>query len=259
MQVEVSDSFPYPNMFLIAGRTLGTAAPPIEPVGALIVKQTVQTNGAIGPQKDIRMSDVEYSDPADPSDPHLDIRIETDLIPYKPFADLVAVRDSFVPGIFGTVRIDRGTGFGGFLPLDYGWRDRLKDPRKSEAGDAANFVPVQITDPANPPPLIERLKLPNGFENGFFNGGHPAGIGHLQEDNIIEFHDISPNPSFGVILPKGPTVTITMNDKPISPPVNIELGIDTVVYDISASHFLVTWRAVFPWEDRLADATLEAS
>ena len=256
MQVKVSDSFPYPNMFLIAGRALGTAAPPIEPVGALIVKQTVQTNGVIGPQEGILMSDVEYPDPADPSDPHLDIRLETDLIPCKPFADLVVVRDSFLPGIFGTVRIDHGSGFGGFLPLNYGWRDRLKDPRKSEAGDAAGFAPVQITDPANPPPLIERLKLPNGFENRFFNGGHPAGIGHLQENDTVEFNDTSPHQ---LILPKGPTVKITIDDQSISPPVNIELGIDTVVYDISANHFLVTWRTVFLWEDRLTEATLEVS
>ncbi len=62
-----------------------------------------------------------------------------------------------------------------------------------------------------------------------------------------------------VTIPAGPSLMITTDNTPIVPPVSIELNCDTVVFNETDAHYLITWRAVFPWEDRLTDATLEVS
>ena len=259
MQVEVDPTFPYPNMFLITGRATGASAPPVERVGVFIVKQTVLTDGTVTADQEILMADEPYVPPApENGEPNFDeddltIRLESDIAPTKPELDIAAVRNSFQEGSFGSVRINRG---GGFLPvpalnLNWGWRSRLTGPRDALAGDAENFVP-DVADP---------LKLPDGFFNGFFNGGHLTGTGdtnvadHLQANDMVEFHDGTT--ARQVTIPPGPSLTVTEDGSPIDPPVDITLGVDTVVYDSPAGHFLITWRAVFPWEDRLETATLE--
>lgn len=253
MQVEVSDSFPYPNMFLITGRAAGAMAPPVQPVGVLIVKQTVLLDGTIPPsdqQEAILLTDEEY-DPPSTNDDDLVTYLEADLAAYKPKLDIVAARDNFNRGSFGSIRIDRNDG-NGFQPeppdpplnLDWGWQSRVDNPRKAQAGiDPKEFTP-DVNDP---------FKLPDGFENLFFNGSRIRTEAHLEAGNRVEFGTAA----LPVTIPAGPALLITFDGAPISPTVSIELNCDTVVFDQTAGHYLVTWRAVFPWEDRLTEATLE--
>jgi hypothetical protein len=262
MQIKLDPQFPYPTLFLIAGRAAGAAVPPVEPVGFLVVKQTVQLNGSIAEQEDILLTDVQYA-PDLRGDKDLELRLETDLYPYKPNLDVVAIRDSYEPGDFGNVRLNRGNGFSPWLPLPYGWRTRGQQEedepaRIDEAGDdLVSFRPADTSDPSNPPGLLEVVNLPSGFRNSFFNGGHLSGLAHLKAGDIVEYNDGLTTRR--VVIPTGPNLTITKDDQPILPTVAIDLNVDTVVYDVPASHFLITWRAVFTWEDRIAAATLEVS
>ncbi|MCH8988035.1 MAG: hypothetical protein IIA92_04430 [Chloroflexi bacterium] len=256
MQIEVEEGFPYPNFFVISGRASGGG---VEKVGVFIVKQTVQLDGSIGEQQEILMADTTFEPeaPADGEDGfHVDnlaIRIESDIVPSKPGLDLAAVRDEFNFGGFGQIRIDRGAGF---LPdpplnLDYGWRTRLSGARKLEAGNALDFRP-DLDDPS---------KLPDGFNNTFFNGSNLTGdaslAAHLTEGEKVEFN--GPAGVVRVTIPPRPTLAVKIGDIIANPPVVMEEGADTVVYDVPAGHFLITWRATFPWEDRLEEAVLEVS
>jgi|GEM_PF-5359868 len=268
MQVNVPDDFPYPTFFVVAGRATGVPAAPVEALGVLIMKQTIQMDGTVSGQEEILLKDDTEFDPLPPMDPPLDeekqlkIRLESDLVAYKPDLDIAVVRNSLVLEPFGTISVDRGMGFGPSMALSYGWRDRTTNSRKDEAGDVANFQPVAV-DPANPPPLLEKLKLPDNFQNRFWNGGRLSSLAHLQAGDRVEFAEYDEETEtfteHPVTILSGPSLTIKANGRPISPPVSIDLGVDTVVYNVSASHFLVTWRAVFPWEDRLDNATLEVN
>lgn len=237
----------------------------VEPIGVFILKQTVQLNGVIGGNQPILLADDEVFNPPKSQDDDLKIHVESDLASYKPNLDLVVVRDSPRPGFFGRVRIDQGSGFGSAQNLDFGWRDRLTSPRIDLAGNVQDFQPVVVTDPANPPNLTEKLKLPDNFQNQFFNGGRLGGLDFfLQSTNLVQYE------AYNVVtgnflapqvieIPEAPVLTITINDLPLSPPVDIELGVDTLVYNVSAQHFLITWRAIFLWESRLESANLEVT
>lgn len=268
MQVVVdSNTFPYPHLFLIAGRAAGAAAPPVEPVGVFVVKQRLLTSGRPDPQqpKEILMTDQAYDVPEPPPEtPPLAIQFESDLAPTKPLLDLVAVRSSPTPGSFGHVRVQRRRQVGPPLALAYGWRDRSTAPRSAAAGDVASFIPVEIPDPANPPPLVERLALPSGFNNRFFNGSPltwgpgQAPARELQPLTAGDRVEFRPRGAAAVAapIPRGPRLTIEENGAPISPTVPIELAVDTVVYSRSEARIYLTWRAVFPWSDRLESASL---
>jgi hypothetical protein len=259
MQVEVNPNFPYPTMFLIGSRAAGASAPPAQAVGVLIVKQTVLLDGSI-PAKDqqqpVLLTD-EAIDPAGPDDDDLVTYLEADLAAYKPLLDVVAARSNFHRGLLGSLRIDHGDG-NGFQPnpglsLHWGWLSRVDDqdpsgtanPRKGQTGNVASFVP-DVNDPT---------KLPSGFQNAFFNGGRIRTLAHLNAGNRVEFGSTSRQ----VTIPAGPSLAVKVNGQPISPPVSIDLNADTVVYDQTAGRYLITWRAVFLWESRLANATLEVS
>ena len=263
MQVEVNqDTFPSEHLFLITGRVAGEQAPPVQPVGVFIAKQTVQLDGTLDPQQQekILLKDEEYPQPEPPPDPPpLRMYLESDLVPTKPNLDLVVIRDSSQPGNFGRVRIKRNGIFDSFRNLDYGWRSRLEGERQEQVGDIASFQPIEIPDPANPPSLEERLKLPSGFRNLFFNGSRLIDIPPLQSNQVVEFRNDTTNNLVEVTIPTAPQLAITIDDQPISPSVPIELSVDTVIYNLDAQHFLLTWRAVFPWSEQLAAATLEVS
>jgi hypothetical protein len=246
-------------MFLIGSRAAGASAPPAQAVGVLIVKQTVMLDGTIPAkeqQQPILLTD-EAIEPAGPDDEDLTTYLEADLAAYKPVLDLVAARNDFHRGFFGNIRIDRNDG-NGFEPnpglaLNWGWQSRVDNedpsgtanPRKGQAGSVDTFVP-DVNDPQ---------KLPSGFQNTFFNGGRIRNLAHLEAGNRVEFGSTTRR----VTIPAGPNLAIKANGQPISPPVSIDLNADTAVYDQTAGHYLITWRAVFPWEDRLADATLEVT
>lgn len=261
MQVHVDPSYPYPAFFMIASRAAGATAPPAQAAGVLIVKQTVLLSGDIPPkdqQQPVLLSDVPVDPPGADPDNDLATWLEADLATDKPKLDVAAVRNSPLRGFFGRIRIDRNDG-AGFQPnpgldLSWGWQSRVLDddppggaanPRKAQAGNAAAFTP-DVADP---------FKLPSGFDNAFFNGGRIRTLARLQAGQRVEF-DLATR---RVTIPPGPSLAITVAGTPIAPPVAIERNADTVVWNATAQHFLVTWRAVFPWEARLAAATLEVS
>ncbi|MCB0188789.1 MAG: hypothetical protein KDE31_31180, partial [Caldilineaceae bacterium] len=160
----------YPALAIVASRPKYTAAPPIEPIGVLIVKQTLQPGGHLGGEAQLLLEDVLYeSPPCKPGD--LEIHLESDLAPYKPMLDLVVVRDSCKRGGFGHVRIAHpGTTPSKWMKLDYGWRSRVRDPRQKAAGDANGFRPPAVTD-GEMLPLTELLKLPKNYQSSYNNGG----------------------------------------------------------------------------------------
>jgi hypothetical protein len=237
MQVTPAQAFPYPQMFFVGGRVVGTAFPPLEPVGVLIVRQTLAVNGSPIAQEKVAVTDTLY---AGAPDGDLTVVIESELVPWKPWCDIVAVRASSSPGTFGSFRVNRGTGFGAPSPLPYGWRDRRQGQRFTEAGDVAGFVAPVVNDPANPPPLVEKLRLPTGFSNNFYGGG-AATVAYLKKDDVVEFTSGATVRS--LVVPKGPVVSITG----VPAPSAIVTVADTIVFDIAGLRFFVTWRSVFPW------------
>jgi hypothetical protein len=261
MQVKVDPSYPFPVFFMLSSRASALAAPPAQAVAVLIVKQTILSNGTI-PPKEQQQGVLLTDEPIDPAgaDPNNDLAtfLEADLASYKPVLDVVATRNNPLRGLFGRIRIDRNDG-NGFQPnpglaVDWGWQSRVLgndppggavNPRKAQAGNAAAFLP-DVNDPT---------KLPNGFENAFFNGGRVRTLNHLSPGQRVEF-DLATR---RVTVPAGPTLAITVAGAPIEPPVAISLAADTVVWNETAQHFMVTWRAVFPWEHRLGSATMEVS
>ena len=249
MKVETAPGFPYPQMFFVAGRAAGAAFPPVQAVGALIVKQTISVSGASIAQENVAMTDVEYAG-AGPGD--LAIQFEADLVPSKPVLDLVVVRASRAPGVFGTFQIDRGLGFSAAAALPFGWQDRRTGARALEAGDVVTFTPPAVPDPANPPPLEVRLALPNNFRNAFFNGGQVSGLTHLKGNDAVRFDDGAMVRQLTV--PPGPVVAMVDGPAPV-----ITTTADTVVYDIPGARFLVTWRSVFAWSPALEAATLRVA
>lgn len=262
MQLRVNeDSFPHPTLLLVASRAAGETAPPHQAVGVLIAKQTLLSDGTVDPeqQAEIFTTDVEYEKP-DPTatEAGLDFRFENDLAPTKPMLDVVVVRDSREAARFGSVQIRR---FGvsdseGPLPLDYGWRSRTEGLRNQQAGDVIDFKP----DPEQP------FALPKNFHNGFFNGGRLDGLDHLGAGDVVEYRheqveggELRAGTVVSVTIPLGPKVDFRIGEQPISPPVPFDLDVDTVIYDFQTDdpvggRFLITWRGVFAWEERLADA-----
>jgi hypothetical protein len=74
----------------------------------------------------------------------------------------------------------------------------------------------------------------------------------LSAGDSVDFKDTSTTRR--VTIPAGPSVTIGN-----APPLTLEQNADTVVWDESKRHFLITWRTVFPWEDALNNATMEVA
>lgn len=264
MRVNLPTDFIYPTFFFISGRATGNAAKPVEPVGVFITKQTILTDGTIPPkeqQVEVFTSDTLY-EPVPPDAPEadnrLDMQFESNLATYKPDLDLVVVRDTSLRGTFGRVRIDRQD-TNGFQPnpgwlLTYGWLSRVAEedptgttnPRKGlEGTNLADFKPD----------INDKFKLPTNFQNDFFNGSRLRNINYLQAGDMAEY--AASVLTFQVTIPPAPSLKIRSSDR--SPPPAIDLNVDTVIYDESVQRFLITWRAIFPWEDRLENAILEVN
>lgn len=260
MQVQIDPSFIYPALFVISSRAAGASFPPGEVVGVLIVKQTIGSDGvtplAQGQQQAINLKDVTY-EPYPPADPGttLAIKLEADLVSSKPFLDVVAVRDNALKAFFGGIRIDRSAGFepNPANRLDFGWLSRTNDPRKSLAGAGGSFVPD----------VNDKFKLPTGFRNQFLNGSplrnstglNPVTPAHLQAGHRVEFGDASHR----VTIPAGPSLNFQLNGAAINPPVTVDRHVDTVIFQQTQAVYLITWRAIFAWQERLADALLLVS
>jgi len=259
MQIQINPAYPYPVLFLISSRAAAAGYPPGEVIGVLIVKQTIGANGVTplpkNQQSPIELKDVTYV-PYPPDDSSkLAIKLESDLASFKPFMDVVAVRNQPQKGFFGGVRFDRGTGF---VPnpanrLNYGWLNRPESPRKDLAGAAGSFVPN----------VNDKFKLPAGFKNKFFNGSplrdsqnlNHVEPGHMQAGDRVEFGDASHR----VTIPAGPNLEFQMDENAIEPAVMVDRHVDTVVYHESQNVYLLTWRSIFAWEARLENAVLFVS
>jgi hypothetical protein len=251
MQV-IADPQTPPHLFFLGLRAPAGGAGPAgisERVGVIVLKQTIQLDGTVDGRNGILQTDVPYPTSVD-MEP---IQIESDLSSTKPELDIVVVRNALdVGSIFGVVRINRMVGTDAVINLfSFGWQPRRSAPRIGLAGiNLDNFIP-------------NGNNLPDSFSNAFFNGGFATGNSHLAAQDVVEFEEGafvgSTGTTYVLQIPGAPTLAITQDSQPVSPPVTIDLGVDTVVFDWLAQEFLVTWRGVFLWEPRLELANLEAT
>lgn len=244
MQLDVAQDFNYQTFFMVTARQGG-------PVGVFIARRTVALDGTLpASQQPVLQKDELYrATPPLTETEHntlLDIHFESDLVAFKPMLDVVVVRNASTRAAFGSLRIDRGSGFQPDLALDYGWLHRAlsqdppgtANPRKGLEGNASGFTP----DTAN------KYKLPTGFSNSYFNGGRIRTLAHLQPGNRAEFDSNVVNVATRTVtIPARPNITMQKNGTAVS--VSIDVNLDTVVYDESAAHFILVWRAVFTWTD----------
>ncbi len=217
--------------------------------------------------------------PPDPDDP---IRYEHDLAVDKPRADVVILGAPAPPqpgpdgnlwseivaigGTTMTASFNGGvlTHLNGVVPADVpwatttpitiGWQSRLDGLRNTYAGvDLANF------DAAT-------MKLPQSFDNRFFNGGFYAAdgqpvFGHITA-SVINVRTRANYTNGGgttetvtqttpLRLPAAPQMTVAFRttSAPDAPTTsaNVPMRLDTVIYDKAANRFSATWRGV--WTD----------
>ena len=241
----------------------------------------------------VRLNEGNTSLPPDPDDP---IRYEHDLAVDKPRADVVILGAPAPPQpgpdgdqwtelvtIGGTTMTASFTGgalthLNGVVPADVpwatttpitiGWQSRLHGQRNTYAGaDLANY------DAAN-------MKLPQSFDNRFFNGGfyttsgQPV-FGHIAASAIqvrTRANYTSGGGSTETIthttplrLPTAPQMTVIFRtaaapDAPTTS-TNVPMRLDTVIYDKAANLFSAAWRGVWTGletigMDRLTGVTL---
>ena len=255
-----------------------------EEVGTFVARTKLTTAGMVIDPGDIATADLAYDNmPA--SGP---FRYESDIPVWKPAPDVIVVDAigniatvvndptiaplpappydlalaAAIDGVliakpFGNVAINRGTGFGIGLPLNFGWLPRGAGARLALAGDANTTDPWELKkfDGA-------RFKLPSGYDNGFQNGRPLGGEAGFAPGQQLRFTDTTPaGPDVVTLLtiPTAPVLSVTQDGAPLTPPLNLTPLVDTVVLDRGASEFLLLWRATFPWDARYETATLEVA
>jgi len=271
MQVIDNSSVEYKHFFLQGFRVQGggmSNGTNVEKVGALVIKQAVTTAGTVLNDRHVLMTDVHY----DPADTNTPIRIESDLATTKPGLDIVVVRDESVlppdfnalpvpppappdPGstIFGDVRITRASGgIEDITWLPYGWFPRQFDPRVGLGGFEADLAVFPDSGAI----------LPNGYRDAFQNGAGENTRAHLQPGDQVTLTENDNNgiPTgnvYTLTVPAAVDLQFTMNGAPVDPQPALTHAIDTVLFDELANEFLLTWRAVFLWDDALELAVLE--
>jgi len=276
----ISDPAQLASFFLVGARANPghpvdiAAGFPGERVGVLVLKQTVRSDGSVDGAEAVLDVDEGYSAPTFPEF----IRLESDLCPNKSNFDVVVVRalaDVQVPVQFGELAVN-GTVV--TSQLLYGWQDRKTAPRLAYAYDPAIWDHV-LEELAFDP---ETELLPKGYANAFCNGGFIASNMQLLNGHSVRITpdvgpifdtDIGPGavlrftqngvPGFNELtIPDAPQLSVTLDDDPLSPQPDFNLRVDTVVYDTSASQFLVVWRGAIDWgswESVLELAALEVS
>jgi hypothetical protein len=259
---------PPPHFFLIGFRAppgqLGTAA---QQVGTLVARSVVRFDGTPGDQGEVLLTDVPYEETPDEGP----FRFESEIAPWKPSADVIVVDGltTFVPPldladlehlptnitarVFGTVAVDRGSGFGAPEQINFGWTSRLTGTRLGRAGrkdtpsDASSLSAFDA----------EQFDLPDQFDNRFHNG-------IVEVPGVGPFAPFAPGDQLRFVgadtwmatVPPAPALTVTENGAPLSPPLALAPLVDTVVMDHIAQTFTFVWRATFSWEPRFATATL---
>lgn len=232
-----------------------------EKVGALVLKQAVDSSGNILNDPEVLLTDESFT--SLPDDPLM--QFESDLAVFKPQLDIVVSRlvtdilehdPAPAKPFFGNVTITRnGVDDPVVSLLNYGWRLRTETSpgRGDEAGDAASFTAdVELPE-----------KLPANFNNTFFNGGRDTTHQKLVANDEVEFEEVladTVTPSgyvFTVLVPDQPQLIFKKDDQAIEPQPTTDYFVDTVVLDQSANQVLLTWRAVFDWDDQYELSILE--
>lgn len=254
-----------------------------EEVGAFVARMKVSFAGELLDPGEVEPTDTVY-DEFPESGP---FRYEADIPAWKPLPDVVVVDDilsiaalvgspvlapfpaapydadeaAAIDGVltitpFGSVAIDRGSGFGPEIPRDFGWLHRTSGPRLGQAGFAATNDPWQLNAFD-----AEAFALPEGYDNGFLNGRPLAGETPFSVGDTLRFTDTTGGGSVVTTLtiPAPPMLGVSADGAPLDPPLSLTPLVDTVVMDRGAQEFLLLWRVTFPWEDRLEAATLEVS
>ena len=238
-----------PHFFLVGwrapsgGMVAGAAA---ERVGVLVARDVIGFDGSALDAGDVLTSDQPFV-ATDSSGP---FRLEAEIVTAKPVPDVVVVHDkaaSEAAAAFGSVRIDRGAGFGIAHARVFGWLPRGDNPRLPLAGDPAALAAF---DPAQD-------DLPEGYDNAFSNGAPLTGEAPFDAGNRLQFVDTTgPLVSTMLVIPPAPQLRATHDGQPVDPPLPLAPRVDTVVMDRAAATFTVVWRASFAWQDRLLSATL---
>jgi hypothetical protein len=299
MIVKPAPTFTHPFLFLIGA--IPVSATQVEPVGVLIIKQAFHLNGTplpmpVPPPSDesplqILMKDVPFPEgekpPKEPGESDEEYKnrpkYESDLAAVKTNVDLLFIRNWAAKNVlFGYVWVTRNGNAAARFRILRGLRVRTHDLRKAKTGDSESFRPVAIPDPFNPPPLQQRLDLPDGFDKAFFNctpqvndpappGGSVISVDvnmglPLQAGDVVQYAMTLTDPQTflaSVTIPAKPVLRFQLNGKTLTP-VFRSSGVDTVILDwhlgLSAlRRFLLTWRFVFVWEERFELATLEVT
>jgi hypothetical protein len=298
MIVKPAPTFAHPFLFLIGGRPLTDTT--VEPVGVLIIKQAFRLDGTPLPMPvpppeksplQILMQDLTFPDnekparePGESEDEYKNRpKYEADLATIKKNVDLLFIRNSGNKNIlFGFVWVTRNGNPAGRFRILRGLRERTHDRRMAKTGNSLAFRPVVIDDPLNPPPLVERLKVPKNFDAAFFNcmsqvNDPPPPDGSftpvevntglpLQAGDVVQYAMSLTDPQTflaSVTIPAKPVLRFQLNGKTLTP-VFRSSGVDTVILDWHFSlstlrRFLLTWRFVFVWEERFELANLEVT
>lgn len=246
-----------PHFFL-----LGFRAPPggmglggqAEKVGVLVARNAVRFDGTPVSPGPVLVADEPFAgSPAEGP-----FRHESEIATDKPAPDVIVVHGAaHTDTAFGTLRVDRGTGFGAATALRFGWRVRTGGLRLVEAGrEGATGDPRSLKgfDPAV-------ADLPDNFTNRFNNGHNSAPVSPalaFQEGHRLQFTDTTVGPAVSrtLTIPAPPALSVTENGAPLSPPLTLQPRVDTVVMDRAAQLFTIVWRATFPWQARYETATL---
>lgn len=288
MQVVDNSVEQFPHFFFQGYRVpVGGSYPETEKVGVLAIKQTVNLVGEVTADKEILLADTLF-EPINPLPAPTPIRMESDLAITKPRLDIIIIRnvsdlpdfdavppdpdalppapEAPLPGpaIFGDIEISRTTGVSQTIPsVIFGWYPRTQQPRFDSAGDETALE--NFPDSGD--------LLPQDFENLFFNGARVTNFEDLVTGALHNFehlltgdsvtlteNDNAGNPtgvSFSVVVPDNARLTFTRDNEPLNPQPAFTLAVDTLLFDMLSSEFLLTWRAVFKWDESMELAVLE--
>lgn len=171
------------------------------------------------------------------------VEYESDLVPYKPHADLIVIADAPpVPlsvAVNGTVRMSQELA----VPLELtglGWEDRFDTPREGEGGDFSALSQA----------------LPDDFENSYFNGyrrdrRQGATVPYPNEsDTVAVVRD--GGGVYGFAMPSTRPVVehgwyVGGEDDPcLWRHRRVVMNLDTLVIEPDRDHAYAVWRAVWP-------------
>lgn len=205
-------------------------------------------------------------------------RYEHDLVPYKPYADIIVLGPFDPPASEWSAIMELSTGqtlkkkFTNTEPASkilFGWALRNEDkpkeeegPREKAAGDLNGFDP-------------KTMKLPSGFNNEFYNGFgwdpiEPANpeidtkeyikLNHFADGATFSVHTEPPGvESFQVKLPYSrPTASYkTVNERGNEEEHELPLVLDTVIVEPRLDRYIVVWRGVWNFKQHPEESYVE--